>query len=158
MKIIDDYWESYASDERKLVLKQNRDKLPADTLDKLSPSNAFKLQYVTNGPMYWNDPEYDCSWLLDGCYWDIDGLNHLWTVIFSDYDIMKIGEIDSPVFLSLGKHDYAAPYTLWDKIIDAPGNNLKYLTCHLFDESGHYPMIEERELFDEKLINWIKEN
>jgi pimeloyl-ACP methyl ester carboxylesterase len=27
---------------------------------------------------------------------------------------------------------------------------------NLFEKSGHFPMVEEQELFDKKLIEWIK--
>ena len=43
------------------------------------------------------------------------------------------------------------PFNIWD------GERAKIpnLSYHLFDESGHYPMLEEQELFDRLLLDWI---
>ena len=29
------------------------------------------------------------------------------------------------------------------------------LSYNLFERSGHFPMVEEQELFDQKLVEWI---
>lgn len=151
-EIANKYWESDASDERRMIFKQNWGKLPEDTFGTLSPSEARVLQYITNGPKYWYDPTYDCSWLLEGTYWNVELGDHFFNVIMAEYDIAEGDEIATPVFLSLGRHDYVVPYTLWDDYKD----KLPNLSYNLFKKSGHYPMLEEQALFDKKLIGWIK--
>jgi pimeloyl-ACP methyl ester carboxylesterase len=44
------------------------------------------------------------------------------------------------------------PYFLWD---DRKGI-LPNLSYNLFEKSGHFPMVEERELFDKRLVEWIR--
>jgi len=73
--------------------------------------------------------------------------------IFKNYDIAKRpGRVATPVFLALGRYDYLCPYFLWDDRKDVLPN----LSYNLFEKSGHFPMVEEQELFDKKLIEWIK--
>ena len=152
MKKANEYWESYASDERKTILKQNWEKLPKDALSKLSKSDAEILTNITNGPMYWYDPKYDCSWLYEGAFWN--PAYKLYEIIMSNYDIGSGEKINMPIFLSLGRHDYVVPYILWD----TQKEKLPTLSYNLFERSGHFPMLEEQELFDKKLIEWIKNN
>ncbi len=149
-----EYWNSHASDERKLILKQNWEKLPEDTLSSLSPGEAFGLAYFTNAPKYWYDPTYDRSWLGEGVYWNMEVGDQVFNVIFADYDIAEGDPIATPVFLSLGRHDYVVPYYLWDDQRD----KITDLSYNLFEKSGHWAMLEEQALFDSLLIDWIKEN
>ena len=147
-----EYWGSHASDERKLILKQNWEKLPEDTLSSLSPGEAAILGYITNAPKYWYDPKYDCSWIFEGIYWNMEVGDQLFSVIMADYDIAKGEPVATPVFLSLGRHDYVVPYYLWEDKKD----KLLNLTFHLFEKSGHWAMLEEQVLFDSLLVAWIE--
>lgn len=151
-EIVAENWEVHASDERKRILKQNWEKLPKDTLSSLSPSDADILKYITDGPKIWYDPTYDASWLLKGAYWNVEVWNHLFEVIMAKYDLTKEDKIKTPVFLALGRNDFLVPYYVWNEFKD----KLPYISYNLFEKSGHYPMLEEQELFDKKLIEWIK--
>ena len=62
------------------------------------------------------------------------------------------GKIITPVFLALGKYDFVCPFYLWDSDKD----RLPNLSYNLFEKSGHFPMLEEQELFDKKLTDWVK--
>jgi len=53
-----------------------------------------------------------------------------------------------PTFLALGKHDYHVPTTEW---INESKEVAKNIDCVIFNKSGHYPWLEEEELFIEKL-------
>jgi len=147
-----EYWEANASDERKMILKRNRDKLNKEALSGLSSSEVQIMRYIANGPLYWYDPTYDCLWLIEGYYWNVEGWNHFLNIIMAEYDITRGNQITTPVFLALGRHDYVVPYVLWDDQTEKLSN----LSYNLFEKSGHYPMLEEQELFDKKLIDWIK--
>lgn len=152
IKMGNEYWESHASEERKMILERKWEKVTEDTLDSLSAGQADILRYITNGPKYWYEPTYDCSWLLEGIYWNAEVWNQLLDVIMAEYDIAKGEQITTPVFLALGRYDYVCPYYLWDDVKD----KLPNLSYNLFEKSGHYPMLEEQALFDKKLIAWIK--
>lgn len=146
------FWESDASDERKIILKRNHEKLTEDILGKVSPGKAYFLRYAANGPKNWYDPTYDCSWLFEDYDPDMDRFNRLYNEIFPEYDFTQGDLITTPVFLAVGRYDYGNPYYLWDDYKD----KLPNLSYNLFEKSGHYPQLEEQELFDKKLIEWIK--
>ena len=60
------HWEADASEERKRILEVNRSKLTEEVLDEASPSERVVMNYVANGPRYWYDSNYDCSWIWEG--------------------------------------------------------------------------------------------
>ncbi len=151
IETINKYWEAEASDERKEIFNKKWESLPDDTLNSLSDDNAFILTYVTNGPKYWYDPDYDCTWLLKGRY-----TNPAYKTfeIMANYKIETDDSESVPIFLSLGKYDFSVPYVHWDSL-KTRLNNLSY---NLFEKSGHYAMIEEEELYDKTLIDWLNTN
>jgi pimeloyl-ACP methyl ester carboxylesterase len=82
---------------------------------------------------------------------DEDVFLHFQLSILNDYDIIEGPTISTPVFLALGRYDYVSPYILWDDRKSVLPN----LSYNLFHKSAHFPMVEEQELFDKKLIEWI---
>jgi proline iminopeptidase len=152
-KLVNEFWESDASDERKAIYKRNMEELTEEKLNKVPPFRQWALQYIASSPWYWYDPNYDCSWLWEGLDGNMNIINHFFDVLLSEYDSLQdLGQLKAPVFLALGRYDYAVPYHSWDNVKDK-FNNLSY---NVFEKSGHYPMLEEWELFDKKLIDWIK--
>ena len=148
-KASNEYWKTYASDERKEILKLNREQLTDEVLSKVPPSWRG---YVRSAPKYWYDPTYDCSWLFEGFDIDPDRMRHCLDKELHQFDFTKGEKINTPVFLAIARHSYVCPYYLWDDYKD----KLPNLSYNLFEKSGHFPMLEEQELFDKKLIEWIK--
>jgi proline iminopeptidase len=144
-----DYWQTQASEERKENLRENWESR-FDTLEPY-PDCSWCLDYVRNGPMYWYDSTYDASWLLEGWYHNSDVGNLLLFDLLSQYVVDAGDGLTVPVFLALGEFDFVVPYFSWDE----RGSTLPNLSIHVFQESGHWPMLEEQALFDEKLIEWI---
>ena len=148
----DEFWESDASDERKMIHKKNWENVTDELMNNLSFSDAFIKRYVTNSAWYWYDPTYDCSWIWEGVEVNENAWNSLLS-FFNEYDVTEgFPHIKAPAFLALGRYDYACPYTLWNGVKEDFPN----LTYHLFERSGHTPQLEEQEIFDKKLIDWIK--
>lgn len=149
----EEYWLSQAPEERKLILEENEKRLTDDELNKLDPSSAFIARYCRNAPKYWFDATYDPSWIFkEGLRYNMDLLNHIIGVIFAEYNFMSdLERVTMPVFLALGRYDFVCPYYLWDDYKD----KIPDLSYHLFERSGHWPMLEEQDLFDEKLIAWL---
>lgn len=147
-QIANDYWQSQASEGRKEVLKENWESRP-DTAEP-DPFCSWCLDYVTNGPKYWYDSTYDASWLLEGWYSNPD-VGDLFFDLLAQYDVDAGDELTVPVFLSLGKFDFVVPYFSWAE----RGATLPNLSVHVFQRSGHWPILEEQALFDAKLIEWI---
>jgi len=152
-KVADDFWESDASPERKMILKENLERTEEDELGRMSLREKVVKTYIIMTPKLFYDPRYDSSWIYEVVESNQKISNHLFQVIFEDYDIAKRpGRIETPVFLAIGRYDYLWPYFLWDD----RKNVLPNLSYNLFERSGHFPMVEEQELFDKKLIEWIK--
>jgi len=152
-EVADKFWDSDASDERKMILKQNWEKISEDELSRMSPKGRTVKTYMAMTPKIFYRLTYDLSWIYELVESNQDMTFHLFNVIFKDYDIAKRpGRIETPVFLAIGRYDYLCPYFTWNDRRDVLAN----LSYNLFEKSGHFPMIEEQKLFDNKLIRWIQ--
>jgi len=152
-KIQDDYWDEFASDERKEAYSKNMMELTEERLGSVSPGEAFILWYVASAPKYWYDSDFDCSHLWEGAKLNREVIDRLFEVVLKDYDATSyLSEIECPVLLAMGRYDFANPPPLWD----GEKEKLQDCTYYLFERSGHHPQIEEQALFDERLIDWIK--
>lgn len=142
-------WVS-ASDERKRIQEENWGSVKE--LDRLTGQEEASARYNNMSPQYWYDPEYDAAWLWDDMTVHSEVTQHLFTKVFHEYNMFDPPKaIDVPVFVGLGKYDYVIPYTLWQSTYKSiPDFNLV-----LFEKSGHTPQLEEPELFDRALIDWI---
>lgn len=148
---VEAFWEANASQRRKDILEANWGRVSAESLSKLTPSDAGILKYVTDAPKYFHDPTYEPAWLFNGAYWNMGAWDHLFEVIMATYELGNGQPVETPVFLAIGRDDFAVPFDIWDtERVKIP--NLSY---HLFDQSGHYPMLEEQKLFDRLLLEWI---
>jgi len=147
----DDFWEVDASEERKMIFKQNWANLPREKLNQMSPKERFVKTYVAMTPKLLYDPRGDLSYIVDAINNDKDVFLRLQLSILKDYDIVQGPAISTPAFLALGRYDYVSPYTLWDD----RRSLLPNLSYNLFEKSAHFPMFEEQELFDKKLVEWI---
>lgn len=147
------FWEENASAERKQQMIDNMTAFEALDKSGMEPHEIFTLQYVYEAPKYWADYTYDCSWIWRGVTFDMNQVNN---TVYGNFLTFDPSGIEVPMFVAMGKHDYAIPYTMWEQI-EAAGtcNNL---TVSYFDNSGHYPMFEEAELFGDILTDWIEEN
>ena len=91
----------------------------------------------------------------NGCPGSISSTIEFASSCFDDYHPRpRLANNNVPKFLALGRYDYNIPYREWDSARKAT----PHLTYHLFERSGHFPMIEESALFDDRLINWVKAN
>jgi len=152
MDIIWANWEEKASAERKEIYEDNQQSLQKINRDSISAEEWNYLSYKARVPMDWYDPEYDVSELYPQFRINNEGWNHFYSLM-RDYDITR-SQIETPIFLSLAKHDYIMPEFIWEDYQD----KIEKLTIFRFEKSGHYPHVEEQELFDSQLLSWIEEN
>jgi proline iminopeptidase len=146
------FWESDASEARKLANKRNLERITDEDLKKAPPAKAWKLQFVRNGARYWYDATYDSSWMLEGIAPNMKLIPHV-AAQLTEYDVVKrTPRVTTPVFLALGRYDYLVPYHTWEGRKDS----FPTFSYNLFEKSGHYPMFEEPQLFDQKLLEWIR--
>ena len=145
------YMATHLSAERRAILERNRGAL-ADTTRDIPQEQVFVEQYVAQSPLYWYEPEFDPSPLWSGVHVNMDFVLHFDTPAYMGHDATgRFSELATPVFMALGRHDYATPHIVWDRYRDT----IPDLTLHLFERSSHHPMFEERDLFDQRLIDWM---
>lgn len=146
------FWESDASPQRKAALAENVRRLPDSTLSTLSARDAFALRYVRNGPRYFYDPSYDLYWAWIGHQFSAPMLYHFWKSVVADYNPWsRLGRNTVPMLVVLGRHDYAVPYTLWDRY----KGKIPGVTFVMLERSAHFPMIEQPQQFDQALVRWL---
>jgi proline iminopeptidase len=146
-------WEADASEERKEILARLQAKLTPEARAAMTPADLLVREYVANGPVYWYDPAYDCSWMWQEVVPDMPVFEHLFGGLFETYDLAQgPAKITVPVLIAHGRYDYAAPYTLWEE----RKQELPRHTYALYEKSGHFPSLEESELFDQTLLAWVR--
>jgi len=149
------YWDLVASPERKRILAENRARLTEEVLARLTPSERIIVSYVANGPVFFPDPTYDCTPLWEGHeqlsdrlfarFWGPQGQ-------FGTFDPeAKLPKVVAPVFIAHGVFDFVAPPHVWAGELE----KLPNATYRSFERSGHYPQLEERELFREAVAGWL---
>jgi len=152
--IHDPFWEREASADRKKIKQQLDERLPNETLRSLSPRDSFAMRYVRNGPKYFYDATYDLAWLWIGRHFSMEVLDWYMNTIAKDWDPRpRLASNRVPMFVALGRYDFNVPYITWDSV----KKTTPQVTSQLFDKSGHFPMIEERDQFDDALIRWLRD-
>jgi proline iminopeptidase len=145
------YWTSRASDRRKRLLRRNRDALASSGLAE-SEAQAFVARYVADGPRYWYDPTFDASPLWEDVPMNMKAIG-TFRGLFEDFEMdsvaQNLGQI--PILVMAGRHDYVVPPILWDDVTTAP----RRLSLYVLDRSGHTPQLEEPEVFDRILLEWL---
>lgn len=150
MAIVSNNWETKASQGRKIVYKMNNDQLKKVNLDSLNGVERSILEEKASVPMKWRDSIYNITPIIQNYRANTEGWNHFFSMM-QDYDIAR-SEIKVPIFLSLSSYDFIVPQSIWDDYI----NKFPTLTVKRFQKSGHYPQVEEQELFDKQLLTWTK--
>ncbi len=149
----DQYWQEFASPERRALMEENLRRLPNEQLAQLPPGQRFIRSYIRSGPRTWYDPLFDASALWEGVESNDD---YMRAPGFRDIDITQgLDTFDRPVFLAQGRYDFrVAPPSSWDLIRP----KFRDLTFRVFERSGHWPHYEEAALFDAELLRWMEEH
>jgi len=143
-----EYWDRYASDERRERLKNKLQRLGDVQL-----FDDFPRWYEANTPKFWKDADFDTKPIFQGVKPNYDVLRHLFGNVFGGFDSTSyLTEITCPVLLMMGKYDFSNPPSLWDNYWE------KFPDCtyHLLENSGHNPMTEIPMTFDKLLIEWLE--
>jgi len=148
---IKDYWEANASEERMNLYKEKQENLEK-IREGLSPDEIAVMILVAQDPLRWYDLSFDSSDLWAGYRKNTEGQAHIMNHLATSYDVRENAPVKIPVFMIQSIHDYVVPYTLWDDYADV----FTDLTLHVFEKSGHTPQLEEQDLFDKLLIEWLR--
>jgi proline iminopeptidase len=146
------YWESIASKDRKNALAKNWRNVSGDSLDNAGTSEAGKLRYILDGPKCFYNYNFRADSLLKNSYWNMNVWNRIFSKLINGYDIGKGKTVNAPVFISLGRYDFMCPHMTWNDFKSIIPN----LSFFLFENSGHYPLLEEEELFNKELLEWCR--
>jgi proline iminopeptidase len=137
------FFEQDASAERKAVLRENLDRLPADP----SPGESIRAQ----APTRFFDPRTDAARLYAGALAK-PGLLTRTLALTASWDVrVDASSLTMPILLAHGRYDYTVPYVVWDGV----ASTLPTATFRLFDRSGHQPFCEEPEQFVEVVTSWM---
>ena len=146
------FWNANASNERKEKYQQkwNREKRRI-TNWFLPDDKKFKIKIVARSPQRWYDLDFDPAYLWKDVEINSEVMNHFIGSVTMDYSLPD--SIKTPTFIAHGKYDFVIPYTTWTEQRKSKFTNLSF---NLFDKSSHFPQMEQQELFDKKLIEWIE--
>ena len=148
------YWETQASQERKSAFQRGLKKLEEinNSGSERTPKQIWVDNYLSMTAKFWYDFNTDASWIFDDVYFNMDAIDNYYGKLMINYDPSpRYNQIKCPVFIANGKYDFWAVPTLWESVT----KDLENFSNNIFEKSGHFPMLEEQELFDEKLLKWI---
>ncbi len=146
-----DFWDRDASDERKQVLAKAQGRLKV-VLDATAPTRVFSVMHRADGPRLWADPHFDAHTLLDGLE-NNAALNRLFPLVPARAIVRAaLEQLALPIFIGVGRYDYLIPYMVWEEFV----SGLPNVTVHRFEDSAHYPQMEQPEEFISSLGDWLQ--
>ncbi len=149
----EDFFEANASSERKLAYQQAQEQLDKIDLSKLSYTDRYVTEYVSKTAKFWYDFTKDNSCLWNDIVISQSFFEYYFATLLDAYDMRDTyPEIKTKIVVAAGRHDYIVPPFEWLEVEPEMSN----LTLHIFEKSGHFPMLEEQELFDKLLLAWLK--
>lgn len=116
----------------------------------VATSQDFVDNYLANTALFWYDYTADSSSLWEGSEVNLEVLDRLFKP--DTLGGFQIDALDVPVFLALGRYDYAIPFYLWDE----PKKRFSNLRYKLYDKSAHQPPYEQPDEFAADLLHWAK--
>lgn len=149
-----------AEPDRKARFELDMAQLPAEI--EQEPERRFAHLLIRMGAQSFYNYCYDSAYLWDGVCTNMPIIDHLWGEEFARLNLLDtLPHLHKPVFLGLGRYDYlVAPLSLWDAVSNEGGVDgagaYSHVTKVIFEQSGHNPMLEEPELFDSILVEWIR--
>ncbi|MGW8441732.1 alpha/beta fold hydrolase [Paenibacillus sp. S33] len=148
------FFNETASSERKERFEKDIVLLEEDI--KRDPDRRFVHMCIRMGAQSFYDYAYDAAYTWNDVYTNMPIIDYLWGEVFGNMNLIQsLADIHKSVFIGLGRYDYlVAPVSLWDRVDDTYENVKKVV----FEYSGHNPMFEEPNRFDQTLVEWINED
>ncbi|WP_413359819.1 alpha/beta fold hydrolase [Bacillus subtilis] len=140
-----------ASLERKKRFEKDIENLPQD-IDK-DPKRRFVHMCIRAEAKSFYQERPHAAALWDGVFTNMPIIDELWGNTFAQIDlIQRLADVRMPVYIGLGRYDYlVAPVSLWDAVDDL----YPHVDKVIFEKSGHQPMLEEPEAFDQSFSKWL---
>ena len=150
---LDEYWETFASPQRKEIYKSRMDSLMATDFKTLEPGEQLIKQYVAAAPKYFYNPRFDCTAVWDNVSVNMNFFNHYFGKLIANRDNSEAYKsLQVPALIISGKYDFTCPHILWDGIVEEIPN-AKYV---LFENTGHNPMLEIPDEFTQTVLDWVE--
>lgn len=138
------FFEKNASEERKRILRESLERLPAGA--------SLRQGVLARTPTRFFDPHFDAASLYVDSVSKPELLLHVLGKLAPAWDVtVAAASLRVPIFLALGRHDYVVPHTLWDGIAE----KLPRVRVEVFERSGHQPFFEEPERFTDVVTEWM---
>lgn len=140
-----------ASLERKKRFEKDIANLPQD-IDK-DPERRFVHMCIRAEAKSFYQERPHAAALWDGVFTNMPIMDELWGNTFAQIDlIQRLADVRMPVYIGLGRYDYlVAPVALWDAV----DGLYPHMDKVIFERSGHQPMLEEPEAFDQSFSKWL---
>lgn len=116
--------------------------------------DAFARMFEAILPLYFHSITPDFDVLFGNTVFRPAAFNHMFFNCRPYFDIVeRVGEISAPVLILHGRHDWIAP-------VESSAIRLNRLLRNselvVFDESGHFPFIEEHDAFLAAVRGWLE--
>lgn len=160
--ISEKFFKEYAGEDRQDLYFKDQQKL------ENKANHTFIDEYNAKRALnFYNPFDETASKLWNGIDLDLELTDKYFSLIDS-FDIRQEKQpFMVPTFLALGKYDYTCPFVLWDLRRDKDSDQKHeqgffemfhhpLLTTEFFEKSAHFPMMEERQLFIERLLLFLK--
>jgi proline iminopeptidase len=133
----------------------------------LTYSSKHYTEYLDNSHAYFYKSDYQFYTIYDYFFGRPNGLDLLLNESYSEKNMEdeivitdltpQMYNIRIPALLCWGRHDGAIPYEMAEDAYTALGTPASEKSITYFEESAHSPMIEETELFNNRVISFINE-
>ncbi|MCY8278916.1 alpha/beta fold hydrolase [Bacillus inaquosorum] len=140
-----------ASLERKKRFEKDIANLPRDI--EIDPERRFVHMCIRAEAKSFYQERPHAAALWDGVFTNMPIIDELWGHTFAQLDLIKrLADVQVPVYIGLGRYDYlVAPVTLWDAV----EGSYPHVEKVIFEKSGHQPMLEEPQAFDQSFSKWM---
>ncbi|MCY8508172.1 alpha/beta hydrolase [Bacillus mojavensis] len=145
------FFRETASPERKKRFEKDIASLAGD-IEK-DPERRFVHMCIRAEARSFFKERPDAAALWEGVSTNMPIIDELWGHTFAQMNlIQRLADVRVPVYIGLGRYDYlVAPVSLWDAV----DGLYPYVKKVIFEKSGHQPMLEEPQTFEQSLIKWI---
>lgn len=118
----------------------------------VTSDESFHTSWRQIFPLYFHTlPQEKVHQLADRLTYSIDTRKAILPTL-RGYDIRaRLGEIRAPALVAVGEHDWITPMRQAEELTD----RLRQSQLVVFNESGHYPFIEEQSKFNDIVKRWF---
>ncbi len=115
---------------------------------------SFRQLWTTILPLYFNTYDPEVGKHMDGAtQYSAQGFNQGMGVCLPTFNVLnRLDEIKVPTLVMTGRHDWITPPAQAAERIHAQLPNSRLV---VFEESGHFPFIEEHDKFVTTVKNWV---